>query len=88
VIGSNLFNILAIMGITSLVAPGPIPVPPSLLSFDLIVMLCAALVLAYFAWSGSIGRRWGLVLLAGYGLYIAALFELPALTGTAAGVGS
>ncbi len=75
VLGSNLFNILAIMGATAVLAPAPIPVPEEFLHFDLIVMLGAALLLGYFAWfQGSINRMSGAGLLAGYVFYIAALF--------------
>ena len=86
VLGSNVFNILAIMGITAVVAPTPIPVPESLLRFDLLVMVAASLVLAYFAWSGgAIGRSWGTVLLASYALYLAVLYGQP---GTALATGA
>jgi Ca2+/Na+ antiporter len=44
VIGSNMFNLLGIIGISALV--GPIPVDPEFLRFDLWVMLAASLVLA------------------------------------------
>ena len=75
VLGSNLFNILAIMGVAAVVSPAPIAVPPDFLRFDLLVMLAAALVLGCFAWSkGSIGRGSGATLLAGYVAYIAVLF--------------
>ncbi len=78
VLGSNLFNLLAVMGLTAMVAPSPIPVPPSFLSFDLLVMMGAALVLAYLASvQGSIGRRAGLALLASYTLYMVILFSFP-----------
>jgi hypothetical protein len=53
VIGSNMFNLLGIIGISSLV--GPIPVEPGLLRFDIWVMLAASLVLAPFV---SCGGRW------------------------------
>ena len=41
VIGSNMFNLLAIIGISSLI--GPIPVDATILSFDIWVMLAASL---------------------------------------------
>ena len=47
VIGSNMFNLLAIIGIASLV--GPIPVDPEFLTFDLWVMLAASLLLLPYA---------------------------------------
>ncbi|WP_299968441.1 calcium/sodium antiporter [uncultured Roseobacter sp.] len=67
VIGSNLFNLLAIIGIASLV--GPIPVDRSFLTFDLWVMLGASVLLVpfvYFSW--NITRVWGVILT---GLYLA-----------------
>lgn len=46
VVGSNIFNILAILGITAVIAP--LPVPPQMLHLDLWVMLGTALLLAPF----------------------------------------
>lgn len=69
VIGSNMFNLLAIIGIASFV--GPIPVDPEFLSFDLWVMLGASVLLfpfVYLCW--NITRFWGVVL---SGLYVAYL---------------
>ncbi len=69
VIGSNLFNLLAITGIASLV--GPIPVSPEIARFDLWVMLGASLVLAPFVlWGLNLTRRWGIALTAGYLIYV------------------
>jgi cation:H+ antiporter len=79
VIGSNLFNILAIMGLAAMLSPAPIAVPPGFLRFDLLVMLAATGALFFFAWRGrSIGRALGLVLLTAYALYLGALFSTPA----------
>jgi cation:H+ antiporter len=47
VLGSNLFNILAIMGITSVIVP--IPVPQEFLEVDLWVMLAATLAITPYA---------------------------------------
>ncbi len=72
VIGSNMFNLLAIVGIASFV--GPIPVSPGILQFDMWVMLAASLVLApfvFFKW--HMGRAWGLVLASLYVVYILVL---------------
>lgn len=70
VIGSNMFNLLAIIGITTLV--GPIPVDPSFLNFDLWVMLGASLLLVPFVfYKQDIGRVWGFVLTGLYLTYIA-----------------
>ncbi|MEO1198999.1 MAG: calcium/sodium antiporter [Pseudomonadota bacterium] len=60
VIGSNLFNMMAIMGITVLIAP--IPVDEKFLEIDLWIMLAAALVLVPFVWwRQKIGRIAGVV---------------------------
>jgi cation:H+ antiporter len=68
VIGSNMFNLLAIIGVSSVV--GPIPVDPAILGFDIWVMLAASLVLAPFVFlRWSMGRAAGVaftVLYAGY----------------------
>ncbi len=67
VIGSNMFNLLAIIGVASLV--GPITVDPKFLTFDLWVMLAASLILIPFVFMGrDITRMWGVAL---SGLYVA-----------------
>lgn len=72
IIGSNVFNLLAIIGIAALV--GPIPVPAEILRIDLWVMLAASLALAPFIWLGwRITRGWGIVLLLFYVGYVATL---------------
>lgn len=69
VIGSNMFNLLAIIGIASLV--GPIEVDPAFLRFDLWVMLGASLLLIPFVYLGKdITRIWGIALSALYALYL------------------
>lgn len=69
VIGSNMFNLLAIIGITSLI--GPIPVDPGFLTFDLWVMLAASLLIIPFVFlKQDIGRTWGIVLTVLYLIYV------------------
>ena len=69
VIGSNMFNLLAIIGIASLV--GPIGVDPAFLRFDLWVMLGASLLLLPFVYFRmDITRLWGVILAGLYGLYM------------------
>jgi cation:H+ antiporter len=69
VIGSNMFNLLAIIGIASLV--GPITVDPAFLQFDLWVMLGASLILIPFVFMGrDINRLAGIGLTAAYVLYL------------------
>lgn len=69
VIGSNMFNLLAIIGIASLV--GPIPVDDQFLQFDLWVMLGASLLLVPFVFLRmDIIRPWGVGLTAAYAAYV------------------
>lgn len=69
VIGSNLFNLLGVLGITALIAPTPLSVSPNALDFDLPVMLgVAALCLPIFYSGYRVTRAEGLVFL---GLYLA-----------------
>jgi cation:H+ antiporter len=72
VIGSNLFNLLAIMGISALFAP--LDVPDGFLTWDLWVMLLASLALIPFVlkWV-NITRIWGFAFVALYVGYIAHL---------------
>ncbi|MEJ8572196.1 calcium/sodium antiporter [Microbaculum marinum] len=70
VIGSNIFNLLAILGVTAVVAP--IPLAPAVLKVDLWVMLAASLVIVPFVFGRfSIGRIAGLVFVASYVAYVA-----------------
>jgi cation:H+ antiporter len=72
VIGSNLFNLTGIVGITALVAP--VPVDPEFLRFDLWVMLGASLLLAPFIFNQrDIGFWTGALFVAGYVAYVVAL---------------
>ena len=68
VVGSNIFNILGILGITALIAP--LPIPPEMLRLDLWVMLAAAILLAPFLFRGlSLTRPVGAGFVALYGAY-------------------
>ncbi len=70
VIGSNVFNILLILGVTTVLVD--VPVPETFLRFDLWVMLGAAVLLTGFvARRTAVGRAWGAVLLVGYVAYLA-----------------
>ncbi|MEL6167098.1 MAG: calcium/sodium antiporter [Pseudomonadota bacterium] len=73
VIGSNMFNLLAIIGVASLF--GTIPVDTSFLTFDLWVMLAASLVLAPFVFhlTGNMNRLIGVVFTSLYIAYLAVL---------------
>ncbi len=72
VIGSNMFNLLAIVGLATFV--GPISVDPEFLRFDLWVMLAASLLLIPFVFfKQDITRIWGIILSALYLAYLAVL---------------
>lgn len=72
VIGSNLFNLLGIMGVAAFL--GPLEVPPEFLRLDLWVMLASSALLWAFVYpSWRIGRWTGLAFLAlyvGYGFVV------------------
>ncbi len=69
VIGSNMFNLLAIIGVASWF--GPIHIEPGIVHFDLWVMLGASLILAPFVFlKWHMGRVWGGALLTLYLIYI------------------
>jgi cation:H+ antiporter len=70
VIGSNIFNVLGILGLTALVVP--VPAAPRFLEIDLPVLIAASLaVIALVYLRGRLPRIAGLVALAGYAVYIA-----------------
>ncbi|MBN9673600.1 calcium/sodium antiporter [Roseibium aggregatum] len=75
VIGSNIFNLLAIIGITAVVVP--IDVPPEVLSLDIWVMLACALLLTVLAgFRVCLNKITGLTMTAAYVLYIATVYLL------------
>ncbi|WP_299662726.1 calcium/sodium antiporter [uncultured Ruegeria sp.] len=72
VIGSNMFNLLAIIGITTLF--GRIPVDGEFLRFDLWVMLGSSLLLIPFVFfKKDITRVWGFILTLLYMIYVVSL---------------
>jgi cation:H+ antiporter len=74
IVGSNLFNILAITGIASMVTPGGLEVAPALLRFDFPVMIAATLACLPIFATGHLITRWDGALLLGY--YIAYILYL------------
>lgn len=74
VIGSNIFNILAILGVTVVIQP--IEVTERFRQIDTPVMLGAALLLLTLLFATkSIGRTWGALMLAVYAAYMVFLFS-------------
>jgi len=68
VLGSNVFNILAILGLTATIVP--IPVPPGLSQVDLAVVAGSAALLLAVLLLGRIGRGAGAAFLLLYGAYV------------------
>jgi cation:H+ antiporter len=74
VVGSCLFNLLAVMGLAGMVSRGGIAVSPSALHVDLPVMILASVSCLPIFFTGSrISRREGLLFLCGYIAYTAYL---------------
>ena len=68
VVGSNIFNLLCILGIASLLVPVE---GPAISAVDIGMMIGTAVLLVPFMWTGFVLSRWeGLVLLCGYGGYL------------------
>lgn len=72
VLGSNVFNLFAVMGATALT--GPVPIEKELLTFDVWVMLASSAALLVFVLRRQpIGKFTGVIFLVGYILYMLAL---------------
>jgi len=75
ILGSNIFNLLGILGISALLQP--LPVHERILQFDQWVMLGTSLILSFFLFTGSrLSRLEGGLLLLGYGAYITLSFTV------------
>ena len=72
IVGSNIFNILGILGITVLLQP--LTVPPEIIDLDIWVLCAATVALIIFARTGwAITRREGIAFLFAYALYLTVL---------------
>jgi cation:H+ antiporter len=70
-IGSNLFNLLAVLGITALIAPNPLPVATSAIQVDIPVMIAVAVACLPIFADGHVLNRWeGIVFLGFYAGYL------------------
>ncbi|HKK93077.1 MAG TPA: calcium/sodium antiporter [Longimicrobiales bacterium] len=84
VVGSNIFNILFILGIAALFAP--LVVERQLVRFDLPVALGASLLVGLMALDGEIGALDGALLMTGLVVYVTTLIRMgsgPATAGAA-----
>jgi cation:H+ antiporter len=66
VVGSNLFNLLAVLGLTAIIT-GDIPVAPGALTFDLPVMVAVAIACLPVFFTGHLIARWEGALFLAYG---------------------
>lgn len=75
IVGSNIFNVLFILGTTSIIQP--IDMPHQIARFDIWVMLAATGLLVYFARTGTKLQCWeGWVFIAGYAAYTSYLITI------------
>jgi cation:H+ antiporter len=75
VVGSNILNVLVVLGATSLVTPITVPAEGGV-SWDVLIMLGFSLLLLPFLLTGlRLGRRESALLLAGYAAYIVYLYS-------------
>jgi cation:H+ antiporter len=73
ILGSNIFNLLGILGVSALLQPLPIHI--RVLQFDQWVMLASSLLLLIFLYTGrTLSRIEGAVLFTAYALYVGASF--------------
>jgi cation:H+ antiporter len=74
VVGSNILNILGVLGLTALILPEPIAVPPGVLAFDLPILVATAVACLPIFFNGRMIARWeGGLFLAYYVAYTAYL---------------
>lgn len=69
IVGSNIFNILAILGLTAAITPVPVASRFATLDAPVMLAIAAALTLILFTLK-RIGRGWGVALLVAYAAYI------------------
>ena len=75
VVGSNLFNLLAVLGLSAVVAPSGVPVSDSVLWFDLPIMIATAAACFPIFFTGQVIARWeGALFLGYYAAYTTYLF--------------
>jgi cation:H+ antiporter len=70
VVGSCIFNVLAVLGLSSVVAPNGIAVPQSAIGFDIPIMIAISVAAWPIMWSGAIiSRGEGFLFLCYYAAY-------------------
>ena len=75
VVGSNIMNIVFVLGLSSIVAFKGVPVPPPAIRFDMVVMIAVAIACLPIFFTGYTISRWeGCLFLGYYVAYILYLF--------------
>jgi cation:H+ antiporter len=70
-VGSNIFNILSVLGLTAIVAPGGLPISDDALRLDMPVMVAVAVACLPVFFNGYLLKRWeGTVFVAYYVAYV------------------
>ena len=83
IVGSNIFNILAVLGLSAAVTSHGVPVSEGALHFDIPVMIAAAVACLPIFFTGQIISRWEGVLFVGYyGAYATYLIMEVAIRST------
>lgn len=76
IIGSNISNILLVLGITAIITP--FDIEPTSMKFDLPIMIATAIMLVAFLWKpGGIGRIKGSILLLTYAAFLYRCIAMP-----------
>jgi len=78
VVGSNIFNILAVLGLSATLSSTGVPVSPAVLSFDLPVMLAVTFACVPIFLSGHVISRWEGAVFLGYYVAFTAYLVLAA----------
>ncbi|MGF1571141.1 MAG: calcium/sodium antiporter [Nodosilinea sp.] len=78
VVGSNIFNILVVLGVTTLTSPAGVIIPDSVLNFDIPVMVAVAVACIPIFATGNLISRWEGLLFMGYYVAYAAYLILRA----------
>ena len=83
VVGSNIFNLLGVLGLGALVAPEGIPASPGALTFDIPVMTAVAIAALPIFFTGHVIARWEGAVFLGYYVAYASYVVLDATGHTA-----
>ena len=78
VIGSSIFNLLSVLGLSSLLAPSGVGVPQAALAFDIPVMIAVAVAALPIFFTGRVIARWEGWLFLGYYMAYTAYLILDA----------